>query len=110
MIVPTITDSDEWNYLDTLEVSDLVGFPNTGNQGYYARVLRQKYPQCQAVTLTVTTFQVLQPGISAVPVKLTLEQHARQKLFDALDTPLEGSITKKDWLQILSDEHLLPHP
>ena len=95
MIIPTVTDRDEWNYLNTLKNSDLVGYPNSADQGYYARVLQYKYPQCQRVTLTATTFQVLQPGISAVPVRLTSEQHARQRLLDALDPHFPGDITKK---------------
>jgi hypothetical protein len=109
VIIPTVTDHDEWNYLNTLKNSNLVGYPNSADQGYYARVLQYKYPQCQRVTLTATTFQVLQPGISAVPVRLTSEQHARQCLLDALDPHFPGDITKKDWLQILTDEDLLPH-
>lgn len=110
MIVATITDRDEWNYLDSLKDSDLIGYPNSVDQGYYARILRHKYPQCQGVTLTATAFQVLQPGISAVPVQLTLEQSARQRHFDALDHPdLPCHITKIIWLQVLADENLLPN-
>ena len=109
MIVPTVTDRDEWNYLDTLEHSGVIGYSHSADYGYYACVLRHKYPQCQTVKLTATTFQVLQPGISAASVQLTPEQHARQELLDALDASLEGNITKRDWLQILSDEDLLPH-
>lgn len=109
MIFPTITDRDEWNFLNFLKRSDPVGYPNSADQAYYARVLQYKYPQCQRVRLTATTFQVLQPGISAAPVSLTSEQYARQKLFDALDPHFVSDITKKDWLQILADEALLPH-
>jgi hypothetical protein len=110
MIYPKITDQDEWNYLDSLEDSELVGYPNSVDQGYYARVLRHKYPQCQGVKLTATTFQVLQPSISAVPVQLTSEQYARQRHFDALDHPdLPDAITKIIWLQVLADENLLPN-
>ena len=110
MIVSTVTDRDEWNYLDTLEDSDVIGYAHSADYGYLACVLRSKYPQCQTVKLTTTTFQVLQFGISAVSVPLTLAQCARQELLDALDASLEGNITKKDWLQILSDEDLLPQP
>jgi hypothetical protein len=108
VIFPMVTGRDEWNYLTTLRSSDLVGYPNTADQGYYARVLRYKYPQSHTVALTVTTFQVLQAGISAVPVKLTSQQIARQKLFDVPDIPLEGTISKKDWLQILAGKDLFP--
>ena len=110
MLVPEITDQDEWNYLDTLADSASVGHPNSATTGYYARILQYKYPQCQRVKLTPTTFQVQQPGISAVPVPLTPEQRARQRLLDELDDPLQGTITKRDWLPILNDENLLPHP
>ena len=110
MIIPTVTERDEWNYLNTLKNSDPVGYPNSADQGYYARVLRYKYPQCQRVTLTATTFQVLQPGISAASVQLTSEQHARQQLLDAVDPHFAGDVTREDWLQILADEDLLPHP
>ena len=106
MMIPKITDRDEWNYLDTLEDSDLVR--HAADSGYYARVLRYKYPQCQTALLTATTFQVLQPGISAVSVQLTPAQCARQKLFDALEPHFQGSIPKKDWVHILNDEKLLP--
>lgn len=106
MIIPKITDRDEWNYLDTLEDSDLVRY--AADSGYYARVLRYKYPQCQTAILTATTFQVLQPGISAVSVQLTSAQRARQKLFDALEPHFQGNIPKKDWVHILNDENLLP--
>jgi hypothetical protein len=110
MIFPTITDRDEWNYLNTLKDSSTVGYPNTSDQGYYARVLRYKYPQCHA-RLTATTFQILQPGISAAKVDLTSEQYARQRLFDALDTPTSAPIiTKKKWLRVLREKQLLPKP
>jgi hypothetical protein len=109
VIIPTITDPDELNYLKTLKSSDLVGFPNAVGQDYYARVLRHKYPQCQFSTLTVSTFQILQPGISAVPVQLIVEQCARRRLFDALDSSLQGAIPKRDWLHIPTDEGLLPN-
>ena len=92
MIFPTVTDSDEWDYLNTLQNTDLVvGYPNSADYGYYACILRHKYPQCQTVKLTATTFQVMQPGISAVSVQLTPEHHARQKLLDALDSHFRGS-------------------
>ena len=77
--------------------------------GILCCVLRHKYPQCQTVKLTATTFQILQPGISAVSVQLTPEQRARQELLDALDPHFQGNIPKEEWLQILSDEDLLPH-
>jgi hypothetical protein len=48
MIFPTITDRDEWNYLDTLTEFARVGYPHSADQDYYARVLRYKYPQCHA--------------------------------------------------------------
>jgi hypothetical protein len=106
MIIPTLTDRDEWNYLDTLEDSDRVRY--AADSGYYACVLQYKYPQCQTVILTTTTFQVLQSGISAVSVQLTPAQRARQKLFDALEPHFQGNIPKKDWVHILNDERLLP--
>ncbi len=110
MIIANVTDQDEWNYLDALQDLDSVGHPNSANQGYYARILQYKYPQCQRVKLTATTFQITQPGISIVPIPFTLEQRARQRLLDELDDPLQGTVTKRDWLPILKDEHLLPHP
>ena len=108
MIYPTITNHDEWNFLDSLGDSEIVGFPNS-DQGYYAHVVRYKYPQCR-VKLTATTIQVLQPGISAVPIELNSDQRARQRLFDALDTPLQGKVTKDEWLRALRDTQLLPDP
>ena len=109
MIVPTVTDQDERNYLDTLNDPDLVGYTHSADYGYYACVLRYKYPQLETVKLTATTFQVLQSGISAVSVPLTPEQRARQELLDALDPHFQGSIPKKDWLEILADEGLFPN-
>ena len=109
MIYPTITNHDEWNYLDSLGDSDSVGHPNSADKGYYARVLQHKYPQCQ-VKLTGDTFQVLQPGISAVAIPFTSEQHLRHHLLDALDRQFSGNITKNDWLRVLRDHQLLPDP
>ncbi|MBA2391971.1 MAG: hypothetical protein H0V70_04420 [Ktedonobacteraceae bacterium] len=108
MIVPTVTDQDEWNYLDTLKDPDLVGYTHSADYGYYACILRYTYPQCETVKLTATTFQVLQSGISARPVPLTPAQHARQELLDALCPHFQGNVPKHDWLEILSDEGLLP--
>jgi hypothetical protein len=110
MIFPTITDRDEWNYLDTLQDSDIIGFPFSADEGYYVRILRYKYPQCQEVRLTATTFQVLQSGISAIPVTFTEQQYARQQLHDDLAFHTQGDITKNDWLHILADENLRPSP
>jgi hypothetical protein len=108
MIFPTITDRDEWNYLDTLKDSSRVGYPHSADQGYYARVLRYKYPQCHAQT-TATTFQILQPGISSAQVTFTPEQRARQRLLDTFETPKSAQVvTKNKWLRGLKKQHLLP--
>ncbi|MBA2678647.1 MAG: hypothetical protein H0U76_09690 [Ktedonobacteraceae bacterium] len=105
--IPTISDGDEREYLNTLEDSDLVGFSNSANNGYYARVLRQKYVGCH-VRLTATTFRILQPGISAEEIRFTSVQQARQRLLDAFDTPSSApTMTKEKWLQTLKD-HQLP--
>ena len=54
-------------------------------------------------------YEALQPGISAGLVQLTPVQYARQELLDALCPHFQGNIPKKDWLEILSDEDLLPN-
>jgi hypothetical protein len=95
MIIPKITDRDEWNYLDTLDDSDLVRHIYAADSGYYACVLQYKYPQCQTAILTANTFQVLQPGISAVSVQRTSAQRARQELFDALKAPFSREYSQK---------------
>jgi hypothetical protein len=110
-IFPKLTDQDEWNYLDTLRSSGIVGYPNSADQGYYARVLRYKYPQCERVNLTADTFQVVQTGINAGPVQLTQNQQARQQLLHTLASH-DLKISKAAWLQALSKNGLLPdsHP
>ena len=108
MIFPTITDRDEWNYLDTLKDSSRVGYPHSADQGYYAQVLRYKYPQCHAQT-TATTFQILQPGFSSAQVPFTPEQRARQQLLDTFETPTSAQVvTNNKWLRALSQQWLLP--
>jgi hypothetical protein len=108
MIFPSITDRDEWNYLDTLTASTRVGYPHAADQGYYAQVLRYKYPQCHA-QVTATTFQILQPGFSSAQVPFTPEQRARQQLIDTFEIPKSAQVvTKKKWLKALEKMQLLP--
>ena len=108
MIFPTITDRDEWNYLDTLTEYARVGYPHSADQDYYARILRYKYPQCHAQT-TATAFQILQPGISSAAVPFTEQQMARHRLFDAFETSHSAqTATKNKWLQALRKNQLLP--
>jgi hypothetical protein len=108
MISPTITDWDEWNYLDTLKDSSRVGYPHSADQGYYAQVLRYKYPQCHA-QITAMTFQILQPGFSSGHVPLTEKQMARQQLLDTFETPKSAqAVTKNKWLRALEMNGLLP--
>lgn len=109
MIVPTLTDRDEWNFLNSLKQTDCVGYPNSADQGYYARILRYKYPQCQRVALTARTFLVEQSGFSALPVVFTSEQLARHQLLDALDISLQGIITRRAWLRELDIRQLTPN-
>src|SRR5450432_4222439 len=105
---PTITDRDEWNYLDTLTEFARVGYPHSADQGYYAQVLRYKYQQCHA-QVTATTFQILQPGISSAQVPFTEQQMARQQLLDTFESPTSAQVvTKNKWLRALEKNQLLP--
>lgn len=104
MIIPTVTGQDTWNFLiNTLKSSSLVAYQNMADHGYYAHVLLYNYLLRQRVTLTATTLQVLQWGISAVLVRLTLEQHAQQRVFDGLNLSWSAAITKRMWLRVLRD-------
>jgi hypothetical protein len=106
-IFPMLTEQDEWNYLNQLKSSDIVGYPYSANQSYYACVLRYKYPQCERVHLTADTFQVVQSGINAGPVQLTLMQQDRQHLLRTLGSR-QPKVSKKIWLQSLKANGLLP--
>jgi hypothetical protein len=106
-IFPKLTEQDEWNYLNQLKSSDVVGYPYSADQNYYARVLRYKYPQCERVNLTADTFQVVQKFINAGPVQFTLMQQARQHLLRPLASR-QPKVSKKIWLQSLNANGLLP--
>jgi hypothetical protein len=106
-IFPKLTEQDEWNYLNHLKSSDIVGYPYSTGHHYYARVLRYKYPQCEHFNLTAGTFQVVQRGINAGPVPLTLMQQARQQLLYTVAS-CQPQVSKKIWLQSLKANGLLP--
>jgi hypothetical protein len=106
-IFPKLTDQDEWNSLNQLKRSDIVGYPSSADQNYSARVLRYKYPQCERVHLTADTFQVVQKFINAGPVQLTLMQQARQQLLRRLASR-QPKVSKEIWLQSLRANGLLP--
>ena len=101
--LPAITDQDEWDYLESLKPYSLVGSSQSLDQGYYAHVLQRKYQRC-GVQITITTFQILQPGFRADKVQFTPEQRARQRLF----TSASSAITKDRWLRLLERKSLLP--
>ncbi len=107
-LFPSLTDRDEHNYLRRLRSDAVVGYPFSANEGYYERVLRNKYPQAEKVTITTETFQVVQQGISAGPIPLTLEQQARQRLLRTLVQAQRRQsveiprITKQEWLAALA--------